>query len=144
MKVIKEEGSRPIKAWVGENEDGALQIEDEALQQAKNLARLPFIAGNGVALMPDVHAGKGSSIGSVIATEKAIIPAAVGVDIGCGMNAERLTLKATDLPVSLAAIRCLFLRVVTLCAGGAIDPSRPLNSPAQVFMWCALHRIEQK
>jgi len=144
MKVIKEEGSRPIKAWVGENEDGALQIEDEALQQAKNLARLPFIAGNGVALMPDVHAGKGSTIGSVIATDKAIIPAAVGVDIGCGMNAVRLSLKATDLPDSLAAIRGQIERDVPLGAGGANDPARPLNSPAQVDMWCALHRIEQK
>lgn len=74
--VIKEEGSVPVKIWT---ED----IEAEALKQAKNLARLPFIAPNGVALMPDVHAGKGSTVGSVIATDKAIIPAAVGVDIGC-------------------------------------------------------------
>ncbi len=75
-QVIKEEGARPIKIWTDE-------IEDTALQQAKNLARLPFIHHNGVALMPDVHAGIGSTVGSVIATEKAVIPAAVGVDIGC-------------------------------------------------------------
>ena len=98
MRVIAEEGSRPIKIWTDD-------IEDEALVQAKNLARLPFIASNGVALMPDVHVGKGSTIGSVIATHKAIIPAAVGVDIGCGMNAVRLSLKASDLPDSLVAIR---------------------------------------
>jgi tRNA-splicing ligase RtcB (3'-phosphate/5'-hydroxy nucleic acid ligase) len=120
MKVIQEEGSRPIKAWVGEKdvplysfeqEDGgpttatALDIEDSALQQAKNLARLPFIASNGVALMPDVHWGNGTAVGSVIATDKAIIPAAVGVDLGCGMNAIRLSLKAHQLPDSLLEVR---------------------------------------
>lgn len=98
MNIIKEEGSRPIKIWTND-------IESEALTQAKNLARLPFISSNGVALMPDVHAGRGSTIGSVIATHKAIIPAAVGVDIGCGMNAIRLSLKASDLPDNLATIR---------------------------------------
>lgn len=115
MQVIKEEGSRPIKAWVGqvnlfEGQERVmpqmvLDIEDGALQQAKNLARLPFIASNGIALMPDVHFGIGASVGTVIATDKAIIPAAVGVDIGCGMNAVRLSLKASDLPDSLLAIR---------------------------------------
>lgn len=110
MHVIKTEGSRPIKAWVRKREnfehwEQPLDIEDGALQQAKNLARLPFIAGNGVALMPDVHFGIGASVGTVIATHKAIIPSAVGVDIGCGMNAVRLSLKASDLPESLLAIR---------------------------------------
>lgn len=129
MKVIYEEGMRPIKAWVGEkygsdpNEFGNSiklpDIEDEALKQAKNLARLPFINSNGVALMPDVHAGKGSTIGSVIATDKAIIPAAVGVDIGCGMNAVRLSLKASDLPDNLSVIRGQIERDVPLGAGGA-------------------------
>ncbi len=140
MQVIQEEGARPIKAWVGTRgqevyqvnltarEDGTidqkvdvrpiLDIEDSALQQVKNLARLPFIASNGVALMPDVHAGKGSTVGSVIATDKAIIPAAVGVDIGCGMNAVRLSLKASDLPDSLAAIRHQLERDVPMGTGG--------------------------
>jgi tRNA-splicing ligase RtcB len=117
MIVIQEQGSRPIKAWVGEKpmpgasyEDVVLNgatvpdIEDTALQQAKNLARLPFIAKNGVALMPDVHAGVGSTIGSVIATHKAIIPAAVGVDIGCGMCAVKTNLKASQLPDSMKGI----------------------------------------
>lgn len=111
VEVTKEEGARPIKNW-------AVDIEDAALQQAKNLARLPFIASNGVALMPDAHAGKGSTVGSVIATEKAIIPAAVGVDIGCGMNAVRLSLKASDLPDDLKAIRHQIERDVPLGAGG--------------------------
>lgn len=119
MEVLHEDGSRPIKAWVARNEDGTLQVEDQALGQLKNLARLPFIANNGVAVMPDVHAGKGSTIGTVIATDKAIIPAAVGVDIGCGMNAVRLSLRASDLPDSLAAIRHQIERDVPMGAGGA-------------------------
>jgi tRNA-splicing ligase RtcB len=111
-QVIREDGGKPIKIWTHD-------IEDEALTQLKNLARLPFIAGNGVACMPDVHAGKGSTIGTVIATDKAIIPAAVGVDIGCGMNAVRLSLKASDLPESLKDIRNQIERDVPLGAGGA-------------------------
>ena len=94
MQVIKDEGSRPIKAWVGTRKIVDLEnrlvdfatvpdIEASALTQLKNLARLPFIHSNGVAVMPDVHAGIGSTVGTVIATDKAIIPAAVGVDIGC-------------------------------------------------------------
>lgn len=98
MNVTQDPGSRPIKAWTD-------YIEDSALVQLKNLARLPFLASNGVAVMPDVHAGIGSTVGSVIATKKAIIPAAVGVDIGCGMNAVRLSLKASDLPDSLKEVR---------------------------------------
>ena len=113
-QVIHDQGSRPIKIWT---ED----IEVEALTQLKNLARLPFIASNGVACMPDVHAGIGSTVGTVIATDKAVIPAAVGVDIGCGMNAVRLSLKATDLPESLKAIRDQIERDVPLGAGGAHD-----------------------
>lgn len=101
MEVLKDDNSKPIKAWVRSFDD----IEASALTQLKNLAGLPFIASNGVAVMPDVHAGKGSTVGTVIATDKAIIPAAVGVDIGCGMNAVRLSLKANQLPDSLAAIR---------------------------------------
>lgn len=125
MQVITEPGSRPIKAWV-HNEahvrGGDLcvepAIEDSALTQLKNLARLPFIHPNGVAVMPDVHAGIGSTVGTVIATDKAIIPAAVGVDIGCGMNAVRLTLKASDLPDNLSAIRDAIEKAIPLGAGG--------------------------
>ena len=109
--IYTEEGSRPIKAWA--------DIEDDALAQARNLARLPFIDRNGVALMPDCHLGRGSTVGTVIATDKAIIPAAVGVDIGCGMNAVRLSLKASDLPESLLAIRRQMERDVPLGAGGS-------------------------
>ena len=125
MQVIKEEGSRPIKAWVNNKVSGegvsttfGIDIEDSALTQLKNLARLPFIHSNGVAVMPDVHAGIGSTVGTVIATDKAIIPAAVGVDIGCGMNAVRLTLRADQLPDNLAAIRDAIEKAVPLGKGG--------------------------
>jgi tRNA-splicing ligase RtcB len=96
-QVIHEPGSKPIKIWTD-------NIEDGALQQLKNLATLPFIHKH-VAAMPDVHFGIGATVGSVIATNGAIIPAAVGVDIGCGMNAVRTSLTAADLPDSLAVIR---------------------------------------
>ena len=89
----------PIKAWV----DG-VPIEDQAVQQLRNLAQLPF-AYHHVAAMPDVHWGMGATIGSVIATKGAIIPAAVGVDIGCGMSAQRTTLTASDLPDDLGPLR---------------------------------------
>lgn len=110
--AFKEEGSRPVKIWTE-------HVEDAALTQLKNISRLPFIHSNGVAAMPDVHMGVGASVGTVIATEKAIIPSAVGVDIGCGMNAVRLSLKASDLPDSLKAIRDQIERDVPLGAGGA-------------------------
>jgi len=80
------------------------EIEPQALLQAERIARMPFIYKH-VALMPDVHLGKGATVGSVIATDGAIIPAAVGVDIGCGMIAAETNLKASDLPDSLDGIR---------------------------------------
>lgn len=99
------QGGHPIKAWVNVNADGSPQIEDSALEQLRNLATLPIIASGGIAVMPDVHAGKGSTVGSVIATRSAVIPAAVGVDIGCGMVAAKTNLKASDLPESLFSLR---------------------------------------
>ena len=79
-------------------------IDAQALRQLEQIASLsivhPFVAA-----MPDVHAGIGATVGSVIPTRGAIIPAAVGVDIGCGMNAVRTTLTASDLPDNLARLR---------------------------------------
>ena len=89
----------PIKAWTR-----GVQVEDAARQQLLNLAGMPFIHSH-VAAMPDVHWGKGATVGSVIATKGAIIPAAVGVDIGCGMAAQRTSLTASDLPDSLHKLR---------------------------------------
>ena len=89
IKQVITEGRLPVKIWTDE-------IEPHARQQLVNLSQLPFIHRH-VAAMPDVHTGIGATIGSVIATHNAIIPAAVGVDIGCGMIACRLSLEANDL-----------------------------------------------
>ena len=89
----------PIKAWV----DG-VDLADNALRQLQNTARLPFVHGH-LAVMPDVHFGLGATIGSVIPTVGAIVPAAVGVDLGCGMCAVRTTLSAEDLPDTLREMR---------------------------------------
>lgn len=97
-KIIKS-SNKPIKAWIEH-----VNIESQAIDQLRNVASLPFIYKH-VAAMPDVHWGMGATVGSVIATQGAVIPAAVGVDIGCGMNAVRLSLKATDLPDSLHDLR---------------------------------------
>ena len=109
--VINEEGLRPIKIWTDD-------IEIEAINQLKNIARLPFVDRHGIACMPDVHAGIGSTVGSVVATDKAIVPSMVGVDIGCGMNAVRLSLKASQLPESLKSIRDAIEKLIPVGAGG--------------------------
>ncbi|MEQ1618224.1 MAG: RtcB family protein [Terricaulis sp.] len=96
--VIESENA-PIKAWTRGG-----PIEDQALAQLRNVASLPFIHSH-IAVMPDVHWGRGATVGSVIATAGAIIPAAVGVDIGCGMMAVRTSVRAEHLPDSLAAVR---------------------------------------
>lgn len=94
-----ETGGAPIKAWTR-----GVPIEDAARRQIENVARLPFVHKH-VAIMPDVHWGIGATVGSVIPTVGAIIPAAVGVDIGCGMAAVRTKISAVDLPDSLAGLR---------------------------------------
>jgi tRNA-splicing ligase RtcB len=97
--VIQAEGGVPIKAWTR-----GVPIEETAEKQLRNVARMPFIH-QWVAAMPDVHWGIGATVGSVIPTVGAIIPAAVGVDIGCGMMAVQTTLRASDLPDSLGGVR---------------------------------------
>src|SRR3990167_5216315 len=92
-------GGFPIKAWV----DG-VELEDEARAQLVAVSKMPFIHHH-VAVMPDVHWGIGATVGSVIPTIGAVIPAAVGVDIGCGMMAVRTSLSASDLPESLKEVR---------------------------------------
>ena len=88
-----------VRFWTG-----AMSVEEAAVKQLQNISELPILAGH-IAVMPDVHMGKGATVGSVIPTLSAVIPSAVGVDIGCGMCAIRLNLKASDLPDSLAAMR---------------------------------------
>jgi tRNA-splicing ligase RtcB (3'-phosphate/5'-hydroxy nucleic acid ligase) len=103
-------------------------IEPEALQQLHNIAEMPFVFKH-VAVMPDCHLGKGATVGSVIATEKAIIPAAVGVDIGCGMIAVKTKFFAKDLPDDLSKIRGGIERRIPVSAGGY---NRNLTDSAKV------------
>ena len=95
--TFKDDGSAPVKIWTDD-------IEASALQQLHNMATLPFIHKH-IAVMPDVHWGMGSTVGSVIPTIKAIVPASVGVDIGCGMVAHKLNVRPEQLPDSLAGVR---------------------------------------
>lgn len=95
-----------IKAWIK-----GVPLEDAARQQLDNIASMPFLYKH-VAVMPDVHWGMGATVGSVIATKGAVIPAAVGVDIGCGMIARRTSLKADDLPDNLFGLRSEIERLV--------------------------------
>lgn len=98
-QLVKVAECAPIKMWTQ-----GVPVEPEAQQQLLNTAKMPFIFKH-LAVMPDVHLGKGSTIGSVIPTCGAIIPAAVGVDIGCGMMAVRTSLCAADLPDNLIELR---------------------------------------
>ncbi|MDO5103841.1 MAG: RtcB family protein [Lautropia sp.] len=97
--VISQPDAVPVKMWTK-----GVPVEDEARKQLENVARLPIVFKH-VAAMPDVHYGIGATVGSVIPTFKAIIPAAVGVDIGCGMIACKTTLRAQDLPDNLGPLR---------------------------------------
>jgi len=89
----------PIRVWANVHE-----LESDAIRQLKAVAALPWVAHH-VAVMPDVHVGKGATVGSVIALRGAVAPAAVGVDIGCGMAAQKTNLTAKDLPESLRKVR---------------------------------------
>src|SRR2546427_4496735 len=104
IRQIIEGGRVPVKVFTHD-------LEAHARAQLANVAQLPIVFGH-VAAMPDVHAGIGATVGSVIPTRRAIIPAAVGVDIGCGMNAVRLSLGSQQLPDSLARVRTAIERAV--------------------------------
>jgi tRNA-splicing ligase RtcB len=111
-ELLHAEGSpTPIKGWVK-----GVPLEAQAHRQLQNIAGIPFV-GPWVAVMPDVHLGKGATVGSVIPTRGAIIPAAVGVDIGCGMAAVRTTLHANQLPDDLAPIRASLERAIPVGNG---------------------------
>ena len=105
-QIIESETGGLVKSWTE-----GVPFEAEARNQLQRAASLPFIH-KWVAAMPDVHVGIGATVGSVIPTKGAIIPAAVGVDIGCGMIAQKTSLRATDLPDSLSKIRSSIERAV--------------------------------
>ncbi|MEV8042891.1 RtcB family protein [Streptomyces griseoluteus] len=121
MSYVEIPGARvPVRMWT----DPAT-VEDGALRQLQNVATLPWIEG--LAVMPDVHYGKGATVGSVIAMRDAVCPAAVGVDIGCGMSAVRTSLTANDLPGDLTRLRSRIEQAVPVGRGmhtTALDPSR--------------------
>lgn len=110
----------PIRMWTDPR-----TVEDAALRQLRNIANLPWV--HGLAVMPDVHLGKGATVGSVIAMRDAVSPAAVGVDIGCGMSAVRTSLTAADLPDDLGKLRRRIEAAVPVGFAGhkaPVDPAR--------------------
>src|SRR5215472_6560005 len=125
--VLKPQNGAPIKAWTK-----GVPLEDAARQQLLNVAQLPFIY-KWVAAMPDVHWGIGATVGSVIPTKGAIIPAAVGVDIGCGMMAVKTSLNSRHLPDDLHGIRTAIEKAVPhgrTDNGGANDRGAWHEAPA--------------
>ena len=127
-------GGVPVKMWTR-----GVPVEDDAKKQLGNASRLPIVFKH-IAAMPDVHLGIGATIGSVIPTFKAIIPAAVGVDIGCGMMACKTSLRAEDLPDNLGPLRAAIERAVPHGrAPGPRDPGAWHNVPGMVdHAWAQL------
>jgi len=137
----------PIKLWTDINE-----VESEALNQLKNISSLPWVFHH-VAVMPDVHYGKGATVGSVIAMKQAVSPAAVGVDIGCGMTAIKTNLNAKDLPDNLKTIRSEIEKNIPVGfnqhekmvqSKGVADlfsEFKELNAPVQLLLEKALKQV---
>ena len=121
MNTLIEQGRVPVKLWT----DG-VEVEHAAMEQIRNVASLPVV-GPHVAIMPDAHWGNGACVGSVIPTKAAIIPAAVGVDLGCGMMAVRTDLSVNDLTGKLPAIR------------EAIERTIPVGGPGIKGSWEQQH-----
>jgi len=132
--MIRSKERKPIKAWVK-----GVALEQAALQQLIHLAGMPFIHKH-IAVMPDAHMGKGTTVGTVIPTIRAIIPAAVGVDIGCGMIAVATNLKASNLPDDLKKLRNAIEAAVPVGAGfwhNDLAGSHPAKKPVDAA-WGAL------
>ncbi|MFI0368647.1 RtcB family protein [Actinomadura sp. 1N219] len=112
-------GRVPIRMWTDPG-----TVEDLALDQLRNVSALPWVEG--LAVMPDVHYGKGATVGSVIAMKDAVSPAAVGVDIGCGMTAAKSSLTVEDMPDDLSVLRSKLEKAIPVGRGShrqAVDPS---------------------
>ena len=134
IKFSLNKGNVPVKVFTDD-------IDNASIQQLGNMAQLPFIHSH-IAAMPDVHAGIGATVGSVIPMRGAIVPAAVGVDIGCGMNAVRLSLKANDLPDNLYKLRAAIEKSVPV---GFEEHNEPSVQAATVNNMAAhLKRITDK
>ncbi|MFF5928547.1 RtcB family protein [Streptomyces hydrogenans] len=126
MSYVELPGARvPIRMWTDPS-----TVEGGAMQQLRNVATLPWIKG--LAVMPDVHYGKGATVGSVIAMKDAVCPAAVGVDIGCGMSAVKTSLTANDLPADLSRLRSKIEQVIPVGRGmhrEEVEPKRLYQFP---------------
>ncbi|MEU6949788.1 RtcB family protein [Streptomyces sp. NPDC046316] len=126
MSYVEVPGAKvPIRMWTDPS-----TVEGGAMQQLRNVATLPWIKG--LAVMPDVHYGKGATVGSVIAMHGAVCPAAVGVDIGCGMSAVKTSLTANDLPGDLSRLRSKIEQAIPVGRGmhrEMVDPSRLYQFP---------------
>jgi tRNA-splicing ligase RtcB (3'-phosphate/5'-hydroxy nucleic acid ligase) len=136
MEIIMDLNAlKNVRAWTE-----GVEVEFDAIQQIKNIASLPVVAGH-VAIMPDVHLGKGATVGSVIPTRAAVIPASVGVDIGCGMAAVRTSLTADDLPDSLSRLRSQIEAKVPV---GFSMHSQPVSTHGDGLVGIVLrrHRLE--
>ncbi|WP_351234509.1 RtcB family protein [Streptomyces sp. NPDC002133] len=134
MSYVEVPGAKvPIRMWTDPS-----TVESGAMQQLQNVATLPWIKG--LAVMPDVHYGKGATVGSVIAMRGAVCPAAVGVDIGCGMSAVKTSLTANDLPGDLSRLRSKIERAIPVGRGmhdEAVDPGLVygLHAPGFGDLW---------
>src|SRR5258707_169584 len=132
-------GRVPVRMW----RDPA-DVEDVALDQLRNVANLPWVEG--LAVMPDVHYGKGATVGSVIAMRDAVSPAAVGVDIGCGMTAVKSSLTVDDMPDDLGRLRSQIEKAVPVGRGSHKEPVDPsavpgLKERGWYDFWHAFHEL---
>ncbi|MDH6143124.1 tRNA-splicing ligase RtcB [Kitasatospora sp. GP30] len=140
MSYTEVPGARgPIRMWA----DPAT-VEGAAMQQLRNISTLPWL--HGLAVMPDVHLGKGATVGSVIAMKGAVCPAAVGVDIGCGMSAVKTSLTARDLPDDLSRLRSRIERLIPVGRGlhdSPLDPAKLQGFPVAQWqrMWSGFDSI---
>ena len=141
-EILKVEGGSPVKMWTK-----GVPVDEKAREQLAKAAKMPFIFKH-VAAMPDVHVGIGATVGSVIPTKGAVIPAAVGVDIGCGMMAARTSLHASDLPDNLEGIRSAIEKAVPhgrSSGRGGRDKGAWGDPPAETIeAWATLvHRFDR-
>src|SRR5690606_15515583 len=139
---MNRESETPMGIWVC-----GVRLEVTVCDQLRNVVSRPFV-GPWVAVKPDVHLGDGATVGSVVPTQGAIIPAAVGVDIGCGMAAVRTTLNARDLPDSLARLRSAIERAIPVGNGPGGEhrktPDSVETALAHSGLWHRLERIKAK
>jgi tRNA-splicing ligase RtcB (3'-phosphate/5'-hydroxy nucleic acid ligase) len=131
-------GRVPIKAWTK-----GVPVDDGAAQQLRNVSLLPFVHSH-IAVMPDVHWGKGATVGSVIATKGAIVPAAVGVDIGCGMMALQTNLSAAALPDNLKPLRAAIEAAVPVGQASHKDAPKPVATRWHGALQPGFERIAAK